>query len=156
MSEWAKFKHVMDTLSFDMFHQKEITWYRLVNSLDPHGEKNTLTDYQPQTLKCLLSYNVMRTYPIGSDTKAGTIDTQHITVILNKQYLDDNGFLNPDGYFNFNPGNDYFMVDGIKYYDSGDTQASQVSTDNLSFFVVLKRAEYPTGRHIHGEPPIPE
>ena len=153
MPIWEKFESAINNRAFDLFNQKTIKWFRSVKSLDPHGEKGkNYQSYQEVELKCLCEYNIFKVWPLDKDSPSGTMDMQNVLIIFNKKYLSDNGWLNSNGYFAFDSGNDYFVLDGIKYLDAGDTQASQSAADNVLFYLILKRDKYETGQQIHNSP----
>lgn len=148
---WGKFNGVMNGLAFNLFFQQEITWHRLIEGIDYHGE-NRAPEYQEIQLKCLVGYNDFRTWPMDRVNESGSIDMQNMYIILNKKYLEEEGYINDNGYFNFSSQKDFFSLKGIYYEDSGDTEVSQSADDNLFFYIILKRKEYETGEKVHGWP----
>jgi hypothetical protein len=149
MSFWDLYNNAINKTANDLFFQKEISWYRLIENLNIHNEDQG-KEYSLVTLKCLLDYNTFRTWPIDLPTISGSVDRQSLLVVLNKKYLADNNWLTPSGHFNFKPGADYFIIDDIEYRDAGDTNAAQTSDDNLLFYLILRRSEYKTGEEIYG------
>lgn len=148
---WTPFNNAINNLAFELFFQETLIWNRLVENVDFHGE-NESPEYEQVTLKCLVGYNDFRTWPMDRVNESGSIDMQNLYIILNKQYLRDLGYLNDNDYFSFNSQNDYFILRGIHYEDSGDTDVSQAGDIPLLFFLILKRREYETGSPVHGWP----
>lgn len=149
MNPWDKFKSAINDVAFDLFFQKEVIWFRLKKRLDFHGESEADISYEQVPIKALVENNIYRLRPIDKFTNTGQIDSQFCWLILNKAYLQRNGWLNNDGYFSFNAGRDYFLIDGIRYHDAGDTLASQTDSDNVLFYILLKREEHKTGEKVH-------
>ena len=50
-----------------------------------------------------------------------------------------NGQKIPEGYWDFNWEQDRFVINGIVYKPSGDTQTAQAKDEALVFMVILKR-----------------
>lgn len=148
---WGPFKNAINNKAFSTFFRDEITWNRLVQGLDFHGENQTL-EYTPIQLKCLIGYNDFRTWPMDRVNESGSIDMQNMYVIFNTVYLRGLGFLNENDYFAFDAQRDYFTLKGIDYESSGDTDVAQAGDEPLLFYVILKRREYETGDKVHGWP----
>lgn len=151
MDVWDKFKPAIDQVAFNLFFNKEVTWNRLVKKLNIHGENDQPT-FESVNIKALIEYNVFRIWPIDRFSPSGQMDGQHLCLIINKHYLNLNGWLNAEGNFDFNPGADYFVINGKRYHDAGFTEASQADSEGLLFYLILKRQEYRTGEKIHSEP----
>lgn len=145
---WTKFTNVINGLAQDIFHQGNLTWMRLTEGIDQHGESEAFT-YQTINLKCLMGYNDFRTWPTDKVTEAGIVDTQSLYVILNKKYLEDNGYLTADFQFAFKPNKDYFIHEGVEYEDSGNTSVAQAADKPLLYYLILKRREARTGEPLY-------
>lgn len=145
---WQKFKAVINGRAFDFFNQSIVIWHRQTDNLDFHGE-GLSSNHVPVNLKCYISYNDFRTWPLDQVSESGSIDMQHMYLILNVEYLRQNGYLNSDGYFAFNNENDYFEHQGIFYDIDGDTQAAEAGDEPVLFYLILKRKEYATGTKVH-------
>lgn len=146
-ADWADFYSIINASAEDFF-QKTITWRSWIidRNGDAEGEKVEL----PQiSLKCLINYNYMRTWPITNRTESGGNDRQSVQVYFNKNELALAGYLTPDGNLNYNPGTDKFIIDGIQYEPSGDTSAAQAKDIDLFFTLILQRDyknnPYPNG-----------
>jgi len=150
MSLWDRFEQVINQTAFDLFFQKNITWHRLVKKLDPHGENYENVNYTAVTLKALIDPNVTRERPLQGFSITGQLDGQYCWLILNKKYLNDNGWLTNAGHFDYNLGKDYFEIDNIRYRAHSDSNASQTDSDNVLFYILLKREEYNTGEKVFG------
>lgn len=148
-ANWQKFKSVINGLATDFFNQDQVVWYRQIQNIDPHGEGIEGT-FEQVNLNCLIGYNDFRTWPLDKVTEAGSIDMQHMYLILNVEYLRENGYLNSNGYFAINVENDYFEHKGIFYETDGDTLSAQAGDEPVLFYLVLKRKVYATGNRVHG------
>lgn len=141
-ANWDKFR-ALQRDAHDTFAQKSMFWYRSISSLDRFGEDN-VNDAPPVELKVLCNYNYMRSWPITIGTDAGKLDRSSIQILINKDYLRELGYLNADGYFDFERNEDTFKIDGIIYRDAGDTAVSQAKDDDLWFAIILRREETST------------
>ncbi len=137
------FQSVMDN-AFASFAQKQIIWARKGVTLNRFNED---TEVPPTNiyLPALLNYNYMRTWPSTSQTESGENDGQSMQVLLYKKYLVENNYITPQGYLDFDPGYDFFIIDGLKYKPSGDTSVSQMHDNDLLYSVILHRINPQTG-----------
>jgi hypothetical protein len=116
---------------------------RSKSGLDLHGEDNP-DGYDSIDLLALLNYNYLRSWPITVKTETGDLDRQSVQVLFNRQYLDELGYINADGYFQYDPAHDYFIIDGLRHIAMGDTMASQAGDTDILFTIILKRDDTPT------------
>lgn len=149
---WNPHKKNINKLAHKLFFSEKLTWHRLVSNFDVNGEGSQPVYIQVE-LKCLIGYNDFRTWPMDRPGESGVIDMQNMYIILNKEYLREEGYLNENDYFALNSQRDYFTLRGIHYEDSGDTDVSQAGSDPLLVYLILKRKEYETGKEVHGWPP---
>lgn len=140
---WGNFRALINS-AHDTFNTKEIVWKKALNKLDRYGEDPTSIT-SSVTLKVLINYNYMRTWPITFTTDSGELDRQSLQLLINKDYLRGLGFINAEGYFNYNPDLDRFIIDGLVHKAFGDTPISQAYKDDLLFAIVVKREETSTG-----------
>lgn len=80
-----------------------------------------------------------RNWPINKATVSGELDDENLSILISKNYIEQIGYLNQEGYWNFNWSEDRFVINGIVYKPSGDTQVSQAKDEALVFLVILKR-----------------
>ena len=92
--------------------------------------------YQSQAL-CY--YNAFRNWPINKATVTGELDDENLSILVTKSYIEQLGHLTPEGYWDFNWSEDRFVINGITYKPSGDTQVAQAKDEALVFMVILKR-----------------
>lgn len=140
---WDLYKSIIND-AHDTFNQDTVIWRRLVTNLDRYGESSSNT-YQDIELKVLMSYNFFRTWPINAETPSGGIDKQSTVMILNMQYLRDNGWVTTEDYFDFKPDHDFFIHKGIMYRGDGDTDMAQANEETILCQVILKRIDPNTG-----------
>lgn len=142
-ANWTKFLNAMND-AHKTFHQKPITWKRATITTDRYGE-DLVAPTTTVELLVLLNYNFMRTWPADRTSATGETDDESVQVMINKEYLRQNGYLNASGYFDFNPDLDRFIIDGLKYKPFGDTAAAQMQVDDVLITIILKRDHTQTG-----------
>jgi len=144
-AQWAIYKNIIDN-AHNFFNQDIITWVRISHGLQRWGEDDVAIDKTFSTnLKCLINYNVYRSWPMSKESEGGVMDKESILVILNKEYLNGLGYINANGNFDFDPGKDYFLHQGQKLRASGETPAAQAKDNPLLVYIILKRMETDTG-----------
>lgn len=144
-SQWQVYKNIINK-AHDIFNQDTIIWKKLTTGLQLYGEDDISNDaYTDIPLKVLITYNIFRTWPITQSTPDGIMDRENIVMMLNKKYLLDLGYLNSDGYFEFDPGRDKFFHHGQEYKAMGETPVSQAGDDPLHFYIILIRQKTSTG-----------
>ena len=72
-------------------------------------------------------------------TVTGELDDENLSILVTKSYIEQLGHLTPEGYWDFNWSEDRFVINGITYKPSGDTQVAQAKDEALVFMVILKR-----------------
>lgn len=135
---WAKYKRVVtDFLDKDSGKQV-ITWAKHANQMLSHGE-----DYLPQyyniQIEALCYYNAFRNWPINKSSVSGELDDENLSIMISKNQIKKLGYLNENGYWDFNWVEDKFIINGITYRPTGDTQIAQAKDEALLFLIILKR-----------------
>lgn len=146
--EWADYELTINDFSQEAFNQ-DMTWLRCVRALSKDGSDDSPM-YTEVNLKCLVQYNFFRSWPINLNTTTGQVDGESAMVLLNNKYLNDNGYLNEHGQFKMRPSLDKFIINGLRYVNKGDSQASQTNSSNpLLHFLILLRdyTEEPDNRY---------
>lgn len=135
---WEKYKSIVqDFLDIDAGRQR-IVWAKHVNQMLSHGEDYTPHYYRIE-IEALCFYNAFRNWPINQSTITGELDEENLSILISKKYLEDHGYLNSNGYWDFNWVEDRFIINGIEYRPSGDTQVSQAKDEAIVFLIILKR-----------------
>lgn len=135
---WNRYKKIItDFLDWDAGRQT-ITWAKHVNQYLDHAEDDS-PRYYNIPIKALCYYNAFRNWPINKATVSGELDDENLSILISKNYIEQIGYLNQEGYWNFNWSEDRFIINGIVYKPSGDTQVSQAKDEALVFLVILKR-----------------
>lgn len=143
-AEWDRYKQAINDAG-DTFNNQPVTWRRFLRRISRHGEEPNQT-FEDIQLKGLISYNFFKSWPDESSLKpAGVTDDSSAVLILNTKHLEDAGYLNTDGYFEFTPGHDTFIIKGIKYKPKGDTDVAQASDSTLGVYIRLDRVQIDTG-----------
>lgn len=135
---WNRYKKIItDFLDLDAGRQT-ITWAKHVNQYLNHAEDGS-PRYYNIPIEALCYYNAFRNWPINKATVSGELDDENLSILISKNYIEQIGYLNQEGYWNFNWSEDRFVINGIVYKPSGDTQVSQAKDEALVFLVILKR-----------------
>ena len=144
-AQWESYKATIRK-AHDVFNQDTVTWARHSHGLQRYGEDSKSTKKTVNIeLKCLMNYNVYRSWPMTGETTSGQIDNESVCIILNKEYLKELGYINANNNFDMDPGQDYFIHQGIKLRPAGETPAAQASDDPLLVYVIVRRTLPETG-----------
>lgn len=150
-AKWGNYKKLMKD-AHDTFNQAEVIWRRYTSfSVNQDFNEDKSEQYSDVLLKVLFGYNFFRTWPITKHSTSGELDNQNMIMLINREYLNDRGFLADSGYFNFDPSNDRFIYQGIIYKSEGDTALSQAPSDPLHIQLVLKREEIKVGQQFNAQ-----
>lgn len=144
--DFTEFNEVIND-ALESFSTKTLLWYRKISNLSDFMEDTgDLGNMQapPIAIPVLCNYNYMRSWPITRNTDAGEVDKQSVQILISKKWLNSNGYLTNEGYFNYSPSLDRFRIDGLVHKSQGDTLVSQSNTD-LIFSMILTREETTTG-----------
>lgn len=135
---WDKYKRIItDFLDLDAGRQ-DITWAKSVNQFLDHSEDN-IPKYYNISIEALCYYNSFRNWPINRATISGELDDENLSILVSRSYIERLGYLNQNGYWDFNWVEDRFIINGITYRPDGDTQVAQAKDTALVFLVILKR-----------------
>lgn len=144
--QWANYRRIINKAS-ESFNKDIILWKRFTRSFNRYSEDNQSNNtYEDINLDCLIAYNIFRTWPMTDETVSGALDKESIVLILNKDYLRKLGYISDKGFFDMDPGNDIFILRGLEYRASGETEVAQAGDDPLMFYIVLSREETETGK----------
>lgn len=135
---WAKFEEIISDFMDNDVGKQEIIWAKKIEIPSSFGEDD-VHDYAFNKLEVLCNYNAFRNWPINKETNSGELDQENLCILVSKRYLETNNFLNEGGYFDYNWAEDRFILHGIVYKPSGDTEISQTNNHNILFQVILKR-----------------
>lgn len=135
---WSKYKKIIqDFLDQDAGRQK-IVWAKHINQTLSYGE-DSLPQYSFNVIEALCYYNAFRNWPINKSSVSGEQDEENLSIMISRQYLKDRGYLNSNDYFDFNWAEDRFIINGISYRPTGDTNVSQAKDEAIVFLIILKR-----------------
>lgn len=137
---WDTYKRIVNDFIDNDAGKQQILWKRYIDQPLPFGEDSG-KKYMDVSLEVLVGYNSFRTWPINQSTISGELDNQNVAIWVSARLLKENGYLNNQGYWEFNRSLDRFVINGIVYKSAGDTQVSQAKNEALLFMVVLKREE---------------
>lgn len=147
---WDRYKnHIKKFLDNDAGRQT-IIWAKHVNQLLSHGE-DKIPRYLKIEIEALCYYNAFRNWPINVSTVTGETDEENLSIMISRDYIErlkgglywkkvttESG-VDTDGYWDFNWSEDRFVINGITYKPSGDTQIAQAKDEALVFLIILKR-----------------
>jgi len=142
-TQWQAYRDIVNRYHLSVGKQK-IIWKRIIADIDRYGEGFTAKTEDIE-LEVLMGYNDGRTWPVDRIDTPGVRDKENLWLYLNRKHLEDQGFLNANGYLDFNPGRDRFYVQGIEYKPSGDISSAMAEDNPLYIMLVLEREETPTG-----------
>ena len=135
---WETYKKIIKNfLDIDSGRQP-IHWLKHISQLNPYGE-GIGDKYFGIKLEGLCFYNAFRNWPINKVTSSGELDEENLTIYISKSQIEAKGYLTEDGYWQFNWSEDRFIINGICYKPSGDTQVAQAKDEALVFLVILRR-----------------
>lgn len=135
---WDRYKHIITSfVNWDAGRQT-ITWAKNVNQLLTHAEDD-IPKYFNIQIEALLSYNAFRNWPINKATPAGALDDENLSLLISKAYIESIGYLNANGYWDFNWEQDRFVINGEIYKPTGDTEVAQAKDVPLLYMVILRR-----------------
>lgn len=135
---WDRYKKIItDFLDIDAGRQT-IIWAKHVNQMLSHAE-DTIPYYYNIPIEALCYYNFFRNWPINKSTPSGELDDENLSILISSDFIRKIGYLNSEGYFDFNWEQDRFVINGIVYKPSGDTQVAQAKDQALVFQIILKR-----------------
>lgn len=125
-----------------------ILWRRSKNThRDEFGEDNIGEQYEDIALLCLPNFNYMRTWPVDQSNETGRIEKQSVQIFFSRIFLKEQGYLNSDNNFAYDPGKDKFVLNGMQYEPEGDTDASSLQADPLLFTLIILRQPKATGKN---------
>ncbi len=135
---WDRFNSIINNFVDNDVGKQKIVWASKVKGINSFGEDSG-AKYLYRELEVLCNYNAFRNWPINKDTISGELDQENLCIIITKNYLEKRGYINQNGYFDFDWSEDRFILHGIVYKPSGDTEISQSRGSNLLFQIILKR-----------------
>ena len=135
---WERYKNIIKNFMDKDAGRQVITWKRHIDQIGAFGEDDG-NQYMDVQLEALCYYNVFRNWPINKPTTSGELDDENLTIYVTKRQIESLGYINSDGYWQFNWSEDRFVINGIVYKPSGDTQVAQAKDEALCFIVILKR-----------------
>ena len=137
-ADWESYKNTIKSFLDVDAGRQQIHWLKHINQLNPYGE-DIGDKYFDIELEGLCFYNSFRNWPINKATSSGELDEENLTIYISKDQIESKGYLSEDGYWKFNWSEDRFIINGIGYKPSGDTQVAQAKDEALIFLVILKR-----------------
>lgn len=144
VEDWTRFEQAINDAG-DTFNNTVITWRKFLYFLDEFNEDLQTAGFQNISLNCLFNDNYFHSWPITFHTKTGELDRESTVIILNRAYLNDLGYINTFGNFDFNPAADRFIHNGIIYKCEGWTDMADSKNDHLLIMIILKREDANTG-----------
>lgn len=135
---WDRYKRIISTFMDKDAGRQSIIWAKNVDQLLTHGE-DYIPKYYRIEIEALCFYNAFRNWPINKATVSGELDEENLSILVTMEYIESIGYLNKDGYWDFDWSKDRLVINGQVYKPSGDTQVAQAKDQALVFMVILKR-----------------
>lgn len=135
---WDKYKNIIKDFMDNDAGRQVVTWMRHIDQIVAFGEDGG-DQYLPVQLEALCYYNVFRNWPINKPTISGELDDENLTIYVTKRQIETLGYIDSEGYWQLNWSEDRFVINGITYKPSGDTQVAQAKDEALCFIIILKR-----------------
>ena len=135
---WSRYKKIVQNFLDQDSGRQKIVWARHIDQILSYGE-DSLPQYVFNVIEALCYYNEFRNWPINKSSVSGEQDEENLSIMISRQYLADNGYLDSNGYFDFNWAEDRFIINGIPYRPTGDTNVSQAKDEAIVFLIILKR-----------------
>lgn len=135
---WDRYKTIIRRFMDIDAGRQEVIWAKLVDMPPTHSE-DFYPVYQSIPIEALCYYNSFRNWPINKETVTGELDDENLSIMVTDTFIQSIGHLNSEGYWDFNWSTDRFIINGIVYKPSGDTQVAQAKDQALVFLVILKR-----------------
>lgn len=135
---WARYKKIVRNFMDIDAGRQPIIWLRHINQMLAFAEDST-PQFTAIPMEALCFYNAFRNWPIDKSTSSGALDEENLSIYVSTQAIEKLGFLNQDKYWDFNWTEDRFVIHGMVYMPSGDTEISQAKDESLAFMVILKR-----------------
>lgn len=134
--DWDRYKHIVQKFLEDDAGRQTIGWCRHIDQPLFMGE-DVIPEYTLIPIEALCYYNAFRNWPINKATVAGELDDENLVILIPKSSIKP--YLNSFGYFKFNWSEDRFIINGITYKPSGDTEVAQAKDEPVVFQIILKR-----------------
>lgn len=138
---WQRYRDIVTSFIDEDAGKQTIIWKKASSLPSSFGEDKGRSFLPDIHLDVLIAYNFFRTWPINKTTVSGELDSQNCTIWISAKKLSELGHLNSQGYWDMNNVEDRFIIKGIVYKPSGDTEVAQAKDDNVLFLVILKREE---------------
>lgn len=141
-STWAAYRNILKAFHDD-FNQETLTWRRYTKVIGQFTEDNTSTS-EDLPLKVLVGYNFFRKWPVIRKKDVGELHDQNLIVLINLDYLQEEGYLDVNGNFIYERSQDLFLINGVLYRSEGDTNVSQAGTKPTHIQIILREEERAT------------
>jgi hypothetical protein len=138
---WAYFASIQKD-AFETFGQDTLTYYKKEYNMDYFGEDGTddNTLFTQYDLPILINYNYYRVWGVNTNSQAGEVEGQSISVLINKDKLREvqPALMDDRNNFIFDSGKDYFIHRGTRYTSQGETFISQAASNPLLIMLILQ------------------
>lgn len=138
--DWDRYKQIIEDFIEEDAGKQPFLWLKKSNIPSLYGEDSS-NGYTPVTLNGLFHYNYVKTWPSARASTSGELENGNLVLYISARYIQEAGYLNQFGYWDFNWVEDRFILNGKVYKPSGDTQVAQAKDKALLFFVILQRED---------------
>lgn len=150
---WDKYSKIINDFVEKDAGLQPFLWLRTISGNQryslphEHGEDASF-QYTPIKMRGLFHYNYVKTWPYNYDTTAGTLDNTNMVLYITKNLLEEGGYLDKYGRWDFDNMSDRFILSGQVYKPAGDTSVAQANDNSLMMFVVLQMDDLEAGKKL--------
>jgi hypothetical protein len=144
---WDKYKSLVTQFLDEESGMQPVIWAEHVKLPGKYGEDNN-NYYYRRDIRALCYYNAFRNWPLNKSSVTGELDEENLSILISKKQVEELEALTPEGYFKFDWAMDRFIINGVVYRPSGDTQVAQAKDEALVFLIILKRDHISTIKYI--------
>lgn len=138
--DWDQYRKIINDFIAEDAGKQPFLWLKKLNMLSAFGEDHQPA-FTPIKLEGLFHYNYVKTWPSNRVSVSGELENVNLVLYISAKSLEEAGYLNQFGYWDFNWAEDRFILNGKVYKPGGDTQVAQAKDKALLFFVILQRED---------------
>lgn len=138
--DWDNYKQIIEDFIEEDAGKQPFVWLKKLNMMSSFGEDSS-SKYEPIVLNGLFHYNYVKTWPSARSSISGELENGNLVLYISARSIEEAGYMNRFGYWDFNWVEDRFILNGKVYKPSGDTQVAQAKDKALLFFIILQRED---------------
>lgn len=138
--DWDKYRQIIEDFIDEDAGKQPFLWLKKINLMSSFGEDSS-PGYKPIQLNGLFHYNYVKTWPSVRASTSGELENGNLVLYISARSIQEAGYMNNFGYWDFNWVEDRFILNGKVYKPGGDTQVAQAKDKALLFFLILQRED---------------